>query len=673
METGVRQEFPHPIEVVENAEIPLADGTRLAARIWLPRGAEAAPVPAILEYLPYRKRDGTATRDALTHPYFAAHGYACLRVDIRGTGESEGVLEDEYTQQELDEGVEVIDWIARQPWCSGAVGMIGISWGGFNGLQIAAMRPKPLKAIVTICSTDDRYADDVHYMGGCLIGENLEWGAVMFSILTHAPDPDLVGERWREMWMERLENVRPWAADWMRHQRRDAFWKHGSVCEDYARIECPVYAVGGWEDGYSNAVFRLLAGLKAPAKGLIGPWAHKYPHFAEPGPQIGFLDECLRWWDHWLKGHATGIMAEPQLRVWMQEADRPRVHRTARAGRWVAEHAWPSGRNRDLVLYLNAAGLGREAAPETELAHCSPLTLGQAAGEWCSYGLLPDLPGDQRHDDAAALTFDSPPLDDRLEILGPPVVELELSADRPVAKMAVRLNEVWPDGASTRVSYGVLNLTHRAGHETFAPLAPDERYRVRLQLNDIAHAFASGNRIRVAVSTAYWPLLWPAPEQVILTLFAGPSALILPQRPTHPADGDLPDFGPPLGAAPEQRIALRAADYRRTETCDQISGERRLSIVGDSGLERILPHGLEVGGHYERAYRILPEDPLSAEVKVHHVLTVGRGTWHTRSETATHLTATKDDFLLSATLDAYEGTHRVFTRSWSERIPREGN
>jgi len=673
MDTGVRQEFPHAVEVIEHTEIPLADGTRLAARIWLPQGAAAAPVPAILEYLPYRKRDGTAERDALTHPYFAGHGYACVRVDMRGTGEAEGVLEDEYTQQELDEGVEVIDWIAAQPWCSGAVGMIGISWGGFNGLQIAALRPEALKAIVTICSTDDRYADDVHYMGGCLIGENLEWGAVMFSILTHAPDPDLVGARWREMWLQRLENVRPWAAGWMRHQRRDAFWKHGSVCEDYARIQCPVYAVGGWEDGYSNAVFRLLAGLQAPAKGLIGPWAHKYPHFAEPGPRIGFLDECLRWWDHWLKGRETGIMAEPQLRVWMQEADRPQLHRKMRAGRWVAEAAWPSGRAEDHVLHLNADGLGRNAGPEAALRHASPQTLGHASGEWCSYGLLPDLAGDQRHDDAVALTFDGAPLDDRLEILGAPLLELELTVDRPVAKIAVRLNEVWPDGASTRVSYGVRNLTHDDSHETATPLVPGERYRVRLRLNDTAHAFAPGNRIRVAVSTAYWPLLWPAPEPVALTLFAGRSRLALPRRPAGPLDDSLADFGPALGAAPERRVALRPADYRRSETYDQISGERRLAIVGDSGNERIEPHGLEVGGHYERAYRILPDDPLSAEAKVRHVLTMGRGTWHTRTATATYLTATPDEFLLSATLDAYEGDHRVFTRTWSERIPRDGN
>src|SRR5712692_3558038 len=253
--------FPRTVRVIEHTLIPLKDGTMLAARIWLPDDAEQNPVPAILEYLPYRKRDGTYERDALTHPYLAGHGYAGVRVDIRGCGESSGLLFDEYAKQEQDDGVEVIAWLAAQPWCSGVVGMMGISWGGFNGLQIAARRPPALKAIVTICSTDDRYADDIHFMGGCLLNNNLGWASTMLAYMSRPPDPALVGERWREMWLHRLEN-QPLLVDlWLRHQTRDAYWKHGSVCEDFAAIQCPVYAVGGWADGYSNAVSRLLAGL----------------------------------------------------------------------------------------------------------------------------------------------------------------------------------------------------------------------------------------------------------------------------------------------------------------------------------------------------------------------------------------------------------------------------
>ena len=354
--------FPRTVRVIEHTLIPLKDGTMLAARIWLPDDAEQNPVPAILEYLPYRKRDGTYERDALTHPYLAGHGYAGVRVDIRGCGESNGLLFDEYAKQEQDDGVEVIAWLATQPWCSGVVGMMGVSWGGFNGLQIAARRPPALKAIVTICSTDDRYADDVHYMGGALLtADGLEWGSFFFGSMCLPPDPMLVGDSWRAMWLERLGNVPLFFELWLQHQRRDAYWKHGSVCEDYEAIQCPLYAVGGWTDAYKNAIPRLLERLTVPRKGLIGPWAHGYPHFALPGPQIGFLQEMLRWWDYWLKGIDTGVMDEPMLRAWMTESVKPASHHEALPGRWVAEPSWPPPGITPQRLFLTDEGLRNEA------------------------------------------------------------------------------------------------------------------------------------------------------------------------------------------------------------------------------------------------------------------------------------------------------------------------
>jgi len=273
-----RTEFPRRVQIEEHLWITLPDGVRLAARLWRPEDALDGPVPAILEYIPYRKRDSTRDRDDRMHHYLAGHGYACLRVDLRGSGDSEGVLQDEYLQQELDDGVEVIRWLAGQPWCNGQVGMIGISWGGFNALQIAALRPPALKAVVSVCSTDDRYADDVHHMGGCLLGDNLSWASTMFAYNSLPPDPELVGENWREAWFRRLEGSGLWLEQWLRHQRRDGYWKHGSICEDWSAVQCPVMAVSGWADGYSNAVFRMLAHLQVPRMALVGPWGHKYPH-----------------------------------------------------------------------------------------------------------------------------------------------------------------------------------------------------------------------------------------------------------------------------------------------------------------------------------------------------------------------------------------------------------
>ncbi|MBE7186532.1 MAG: CocE/NonD family hydrolase, partial [Methylobacterium mesophilicum] len=214
------------VETVETHWISMVDGRRLAARLFLPEASARNPVPLILEYIPYRRRDGTRTGDEEMHRWFAAHGFACARVDIAGMGDSEGTLEDEYVKREQDDALEIIEHLAAQEWCTGAVGMIGISWGGFSALQAAARRPPRLKAIVTICSTDDRYACDAHYNGGCLINDNFGWGGALFNYAALPPDPAVVGEdRWRGMWRERLEAHHLFPATWLKHQRRDAFWK----------------------------------------------------------------------------------------------------------------------------------------------------------------------------------------------------------------------------------------------------------------------------------------------------------------------------------------------------------------------------------------------------------------------------------------------------------------
>jgi uncharacterized protein len=670
---GLVSEFPRKVVEIENVFIELSDHTRLAARIWLPADADAHPVPAILEYLPYRKRDGTIERDALTHPYFAGHGYACVRVDMRGSGDSDGVLRGEYLEQEQDDALEVLAWLAQQPWCTGKVGMIGISWGGFNGLQIAARRPPELAAVISICSTDDRYADDIHFMGGCLLLDKLSWGSTMFSLNTAPPDPALVGERWRELWMERLERSGFWVEEWLRHQRRDAFYRHGSICEDWSAVRCPVYAVGGWADGYSNAVFRLLANLTGPKKGLIGPWAHKYPHFAKPGPKIGFLQECLRWWDHWLKAVDTGIMREPMFRVWMEDSAPPRQHYEERAGRWIAEESWPSPNIRPRSFPLLAGRLGEEGEPgeAASVSLRSPQDTGSAAGKWCPYGLFPDQSGDQRLEQGGQLVFDSPPLQSDLDIFGFPSLLLSIASDQPWGLLAATLCEVLPDGAVTRVTYGLLNLTHRNGHDRPEALVPGTRYPIDVVLNGIAHRFAKGNRLRVALSTAYWPLVWPSPRVVELAIDLRNASLSLPVRPPRKADQELSPFSPPDHAAPVSQTIVEPARNSWRVVRDAFTGETVTERLADEGV-RIVDHiGLEVGAWRESRYSIKPSDPLTARADISSRRRYRRGSWQVSSATSLTMTATETHFLLNATLDAYEDDRRVFTRSWSCEIERD--
>ncbi len=656
---------------IENVFIPLKDGTKLAARIWLPADAEKNPVPAILEYLPYRKRDGTAVRDALTHPYFAAHGYAGVRVDIRGTGESDGVLLDEYLKLEQDDCLEVLAWLARQPWCTGKCGMIGISWGGFNGLQVAARRPPQLKAVISLCSTDDRYADDVHYMGGALLVDNFAWASMMFSLQTYPPDPLLVGERWREMWLERLENLPLLVDNWLKHQRRDAYWKHASVCENYGDITAAVYAVGGWADGYSNAVPRLLAGLKCPKKGLIGPWAHRYPHFADPGPRIGFLRECLRWWDHWLKGIDTGIMDEPAYRVWMQDWAPPRSGYAERPGRWVAEPSWPSAHVRPTPLALNEGALAQKAAAGPTLTVPNHLAVGLLAGHWCPYGVAPDLPSDQSAEDGQSLVFDSEPLSETVEIFGAPAVELAVSTDRAQAQLCVRLNDVAPDGSSLRVTYGMLNLTHHASHEKPEALKPGRSYRLRIQMNDIAQSFPRGHRIRLAISASYWPIAWPSPEPARVSFAAGSGRLILPVRGARKEDAKLPAFAPAETPEPLARTVHRPGWLKEWLDYDLVSGTHVFATEEDEGRVTIDHIDMTEEHHKLERFTIRAGDPLSAAGEISHSHSFERGGWKTRTDTWTRMTCTATDFVLAGRLDAWEGENRVLSRNWHVRRRRD--
>jgi putative CocE/NonD family hydrolase len=676
-ELTVKETFPHDVEEIENVWIPMSDGVRLAARIWRPASAHETPVPAVLEYLPYRKRDLMRLRDEPMHRYYAGHGYAALRVDVRGSGDSDGILDDEYSEQELADAVEVIAWIAAQPWCSGAVGMVGISWGGFNSLQVAARRPPALKAIMTLCASDDRYSDDAHYMGGCLINENQTWGTVLFAYNAFPPDPDISGAAWREKWLERLDAAHPFIARWLEHPRRDAYWKHGSVAEHFPDIECPVYAIGGWADAYSNSVPRLLEGLHSPSKGLVGPWSHMFPHDGIPGPVIGFLQEALRWWDHWLKGIDTGIMDEPAYRTWMQDSVPPEPTYQERPGRWVAEETWPSPRIETRRFALNAGRLDVAPEPEVALDLSSPQTTGLHGGVWCAFGSDGEMPTDQRPDDGRSLTFDSAPLEAPLEILGAPTLELTLALDKPVGTVVVRLNDVAPDGTSARVTYGVLNLTHRDSHESPSALVPGERYTVRVQLNDIAHSFPAGNSIRVAVSTSYWPIVWPAPEAAVLTLLCGASSLELPVRPPREADAALRAFQPPEQGPVEEPTALRPLQFVRELGRDLTSNETIYRLHSDAGelggasLVRIDAIGLEIGKRFEKQYRIGESDPLSARMEVHYTTSFRRDDWAVSVDVRTALSATRDAFQLKSSLEAHEGETRIFSRRWDLSIPRD--
>ncbi len=665
-----------PFAVVEDPDvgIVLSDGCRLSARIW--RAAGAGRVPAVLEYIPYRKRDGTLPRDEMMHPYVAGQGYACVRVDMRGNGDSDGVMTDEYTVQELADACEVIAWLAAQEWCSGAVGMMGKSWGGFNCLQTAFLQPPALKAVISVCATTDRFADDVHFKGGCLLGENFGWGAVMLSYSSRPPDPVLRAD-WREVWLARLE-AEPWLAPrWAALQERGDYWAHGSVCEDYSRLAVPVLSWGGWADGYMNAVSALVQ--NAGAKGIVGPWVHQYPHTAVPGPQVGFLQEAVRWWDRWLKGVANGAEGDPAYRAYMIHSEAPDASSAYRAGHWVAEATWPSARVRREVLGLRAAAsaagvshprtpagyLGQEERDSFLVPVATPQHLGLLAGEFFPMGLNAEMPGDQRSDDGLSACFDGDVLGEPLDLLGAARVSLTVASDQPLGFVVARLCDVGPDGRSVRIAHGMLNLCHRDSRAEPAPMVPGQAVEVAFDLDQMAYRVAAGHRVRLALSNSYWPFVWPSPVAGVLSVTGG--ALDLPVHRGSEAEWVPPEAEGARGWS--HRVVRKTASVRRIET-ELLSGITALVVEEDGGDVENLDHALISGETMKERWEVHPDDPLQARATQFWEQRLSRGDWAVRTVAEAEMTATATHLVMRASLTAWEGGVQVFNRQFHDEVPR---
>lgn len=670
----IRTDFPHAVTVLENVMIPMKDGIRLAATIWLPENAAAEPVPALLEYLPYRRGDWTAPRDAQRHPWYAGHGYASVRVDIRGCGDSEGVMLDEYHQQEQADGVEVIEWLAAQPWCTGKVGMFGISWGGFNSLQLAAEQPEALKAIVTVCSTDDRYADDVHYFGGAMLGIDMtSWAGTMLAFQCRPPAPWRVGESWETMWKERLEALQPFSEIWMDHQERDDYWRHGSVNEDYSKIKAAVMAVGGWADPYRNTVFRLLENLESPVQGLIGPWSHQYPDIARtPGPTIGFLQETLRWWDYWLKGIDTRIMDEPALRAYHQDSVRPATFYPERPGTWVGLEGWPSaavGRS-SFNLATDLRSLAADASGHVVVD--TPQHNGADAARWFPFGNASDLPPDQRSEDGRSVVFETPVLEEDINLLGFARLGLRVASTTSRANVIARLCDVAPDGSSTLITRGAINLARRHGMDRADELVPGEFVDAELEFVAMSWQIPAGHRLRLALSTTYWPWIWPHGERGAVTIDAAASQLTLDELdPSAIGAADIsfeeaeqaPALkilaGPPLPMRPEREVRYEPQSEGWTLTVDPNYGGNRVYL-----------DGLHFGEDALESYFISGNDPLSAKAESQWKISMSKDEWDVRIETHATVTASAQHYLLHSTVRTFKGEDLFFERTFEKKIVR---
>ncbi len=634
--------------------LTMADGTRLALTLYLP-DPQGGAQPCILEALPYRKDDLTSSGYAAEYERLRdEYGYAVARLDVRGTGSSGGRATDEYPAEEQADLLEVIAWLAAQDWCNGSVGMYGTSYSGFNALQMACERPPALKAICAIYATDDRYTDDVHYLGGVLKWLDLvDYCHYMTPMNALPPVPQVWGEGWREEWLARIQEHEPWLFTWLENAADGAYWRHGSVRPDYDRIECPTMIVAGWADGYRNNSFRTMEALArndVPRRLIAGPWAHAATNRSLPGPRIDLVPEMVRWWDRWLRGIDNGIETEPECAWFVRDSHRPAPDLDVVPGRWRAE-PWPSPRSSLRVLEL----LGRRP-------YVVKPDVGVDAWLSCAGHLPYGQPLDQRYDDADSLTWDFDA--DGAEIAGNAMLHLTVSADQPSAQVAVKLCDVYADGTSTLITRGLLDLEARTSLIDRAPLAPSEAYEVSVELEATAWRFAPGHKLRLSVAGADWPNTAAPPAPVTLHVRGG--RLELPvMEGESPTPTPVFEPGDEDAGEPSDGVVWRVERdvLARTTTC-----------VVDHGSEYEAPYGSVVEHYSGRVSVDTRSFDQRAESDV--AFTVGypqAGIDAITARATLDVRATAAAYDVSIELICTESGHEVARRAWSRTFPREAS
>ena len=634
------------VRQIDHYWIPLPDGTRLAARIWMPEDANDNPMPAVVEYIPYRKGDMSAINDAARYQYVASKGFVCVRVDVRGSGDSQGILTDEYSEQELDDGYHLIEWVARQRWCTGRVGITGISWGGFNALQIAARRPPSLYAVISSCSTDDRYRDDVHYLGGnVLASETLPWATTFQGFQALPPDPSTVGDIWQEMWRERLTITPHFVEAWLNHQQRDAYWLPGSVCEDYGAINCPVLLIGGWADAYTNAIPRLLAGLGDDCSAIIGPWSHGWPDSSRPGPTIDYLDETVRYWQRHL-GDDEDTESSPRIRYYQQSYQNPETTYKEREGTWCETGELDP--DTSLRLHLTDAGL---SVDHSTFSTDIPVNYehGQDAGVFCPFGGRGQFPADQRQEDQLSVTFDADVCAESISLFGTPMLTF---SSNNTGQLALRLCEVATDGTSLLIARGYANIRQPGEHS--------------VALDFIAHKVSAGHRLRLSLGGAYWPFLWPLANQPALNLTN--VLLTLPQQRTQPLKTA---FGVPVFADGIPYEVLTRPGATSNRDVNDTTGTVTMEARSNRGVVKF-NDGLEMSGTSVDRFEITRGNGSSAVVTCERQQRLHRDNWAVSIVTLAKMTADDSNFYVETSRDAFLGDALFDSKRWQYNVKRDG-
>jgi uncharacterized protein len=641
----------------------MPDGLRLAANL-LTNGGDwkTHPSPVILEYLPYRKDDWSIERDLELHSYWVAQGYVVARVDIRGTGRSEGALPDrEYSEQELKDGEAVIAWLAAQSWSNGNVGMMGISWGGFNSIQMAMRQPPALKAIIAVDATEDLFKDDIHFIDGLMHADEFELSMDLQTAMTRPPDFPI-----DEASLRARFDAKPWFPLYLKQQRGGPFWDRASLRPDYARLKIPVFVIGGFYDGYRDNVPRMLEHLRGPRMGLIGPWNHTFPHDADPGPAIEWRALAMRWWDHWLKGADNGVEREPMLTAFVRHSYPPSLSLKEIPGEWRSFTAWPAKEVQPARLFLTAQH-GLADTPSGSAVHTLRYvpSAGVEAGFWWG-----ELTVDQRPLDGMSQTYDSEPLGEDLTILGEPVATLLAAASAPLADWMVRLEDVGTDGTVTMVTGAALNGAQRDSMREPRSLVVDQEDSFRVPLHFTSWVFPRGHRVRVAISNALWPMIWPTPYPMTTQLRLGGAQGSQLSLPVLRSPGSPAAFAGPTETAPLAGYRSEGDTWPGGWTATRDFEHQSTQVRWGGKSKTFLPWGEEDTTELI-TYDVADGDPARSAMHGEASTAVkskGRVlTW----SVVLDLKSDQKNFYYSFQRKLTKGNTLIRSRSWTETIPRD--
>lgn len=645
----------YPLKIDRRVFVPMKDGVRIALTLYLPDAPGDGPFPAVVESLPYRKDDDCTARDYSTYAHLAAKGIAGIRIDIRGTGASTGIIDDEYTAQEQQDTLEIFEWAESQDWCTGKLGMWGISWGGFSTLQTAMLRPSQLAAIAPMHATHDRFACDVHYIGGSLHGsEQVDWPASMIATNALPPDPDIFGDGWHDEWLARLESTPQWPFEWLRHQFRDDYWRHGSAAADYQAIQCPTLLIGGWLDGYVDGMLALAQNLTCPTRTVIGPWGHYRPATGYPGPTLDHHDLLARWFGHHLRGDDNGVMDMPSLSAYIRTA--PPYDGDEVPGYWRAETAYPPTDAETTIMAL--AGFDHESTTWR-----GPQWVGSHAPTWDRAGFAS---AESSADDEASIVLTTPVFDSDVEILGNPQVELVVTTSATVGMVAARLLQVSPAGQVSLICRGSRNLAFP--DDLSAPMSPvaGEPIKVVVPLMAASATIPAGWRLRLALSGADFPVVWPPAEEFTLGVEPDQSRLVLPLVPTRDPSTHLAI--PPAGPEIEPPVAFERED--RSWSVKRDNGHT--TFTRQVGSTEHQPDRSDLTYSFDQEWRVsvADHDPASMRAEADVAIGLRRPGWEVAT-VATMEMAGGDPIHLTIGLSALEDGEEIWRREWAEVIPRQ--